>query len=227
MNQGVPDKATKCPLCSRVLVLPESLCSLVENSQHWLSDHPPVSGDLPSSNNIKQMLSEGYDFASVVLKCVEEQRVAPAYANFRCVLERLHHTLYFIRAEDANWEFQSMARQQETLDRKLGRGLPEDREWVMQRLGIIRHWNRQPDENGKPISMRKHKAYGLDVGEMLPNLREFYEVCSLFVHPTYTGEQNVGRTLAEEEADFLISQSHLYVCCMLLVARSLDAAIRD
>ena len=227
MNQNLPSELPACLVCSRDVALKESLYASIDDSRSWLITQPSVAGDFPSASNIKQMLSEGCDFASVVLDCVVRKRVAPAYANLRCLLERMRYVLFFVCTEDAKWEYQSMARQQETLDRKMGRGSPEDLKWVKQRLESIRHWNRQPEEDGKPVSMRRHSTYKPNLGEMPPNIQEWYEFCSLYVHPTYMGEQNIGRTLADEEADSLISLSHRLLCTISFVARGFEEAIRD
>ena len=208
-----PQSIVICPTCSRDMTLRDSLRASIADSREWLHNHPHASGDFPAVSNVKQMLLEGCDFASVVLDCVINDRVVPAYANFRCLLERAHHAILQTWAEGAKWEYQSVARQQEILDRKLGRASsPEDQEWIKQRLASIRHWNRQPDEDGKPMSMRKHPTYKFDPGEMYPRIREWYDLCSMYVHPTFWGDQNVGRSFLEGETEKLVREVHLRLC---------------
>ena len=151
-----------CLICSRNAALWPSLRETITESRRWLEAHPVVSGDYPHINNLKQMLTEACDFASTMLDCIIIGRVAPTYANFRCLLERAHYAIHFVLRDNAMWEYQSMARQQEALDRQLGHAQSEDREWIKKRLASIRYWNRQPDENGKPISMSKHTKYDLN-----------------------------------------------------------------
>ena len=226
MSQNQLREMALCFLCSRDLALQSSLRASIDDSRNWFRAHPVIAGDFPVANNIKQALWEGCDFAATVLDCVTRRRVAPAYANFRCLMERMHYAFYFVRAEGAEWEYDSMARRQKALDRKLGQGPPEDREWVKQYLEGIRHWNRHPDDD-KPRSMRKHTTYSLDVGEMAPVLREWYDAFSMHVHPTYKGEGDVGRELMDNEVNFLVPQSHLMLCAISWVARTIDEAVSD
>ena len=120
-----------------------------------------------------------------------------------------------------------MARQQQLLDRQVQDAPPEEREWRKQRLQGIRHWNRQPDENGKPLSMRKPSAYEPSWEDMDPWMREWYEACSLYVHPTFRGEQDVGRSFAAGEATKITRAAHGYLCFIAYTAAVLEAALKD
>ena len=132
------------------MTLRESLRDSIQDSRSWFADHPCSDGDFfPTVNNIKQMLAEGCDFASVVLDCSGDDRVVPTYANLRCLCERLKFAVILLFSDGAGWEFRSMAGYQRILDRKLQNSAPADREGVKRLLESLRHWNRQPDENGE------------------------------------------------------------------------------
>ena len=212
-----------CMVCARDPFLRESLEANIAESQEWLAEHPARAGDWPAVNNIKQMLSEGLDFASTVLDSVTGRRVAPAYANFRCLIERAHLTQYFFSPGEANWEYQSQARRQEALDRRMKQDIPGEKEWIKEYMEGIRIWNRQPDTE-KPTPMRRHTAYGFDAGEMLPVMRGWYEAFSMHVHPTYKGEDDIGRALTDDEIALFIPNTHRLLCMISVAARGLAAA---
>ena len=226
MNTAGSDEIATCPTCARDVTLRESLRESIQDSRSWFAAHPCSDGDFfPAVNNIKQMLAEGCDFASVVLDCSGDDRVVPTYANLRCLLDRMQCAISLLFADGAGWEFKSMARQQQLLDRKLQNAAPVDRDWVKRYLESIRHWNRQPDENGKPTSLRQPAVYKFkEAGIIHPLSREWYEVCSLYVHPTYSGEQNVGRGFLEGEVNVLIRNAHLFMRIILDLARKIQEA---
>ena len=229
-NQGNAEAASVhddkvCLVCSRDSTLWSSLREVIAESRQWLETHPPVSGDYPSSNNLKQMLIEACDFAATTLDCVIVGRVAPMYTNFRCLLERAHYAIHFVSRDNAMWEYQSIARQQEAIDRQLSHTPSGEREWAKERLAGIRHWNRQPDEDGKPTSMGKHTKYAPGMEEMNPHMRSWYEASSLHVHPTYMWEKNIGRPFLENETEAVVVQAHMYLCLISLSARGMDAIV--
>ena len=216
----------QCPRCSRDMTLRESLSTSIGEVKNWLAAHPYVGGDLPLLNNIKQMLMEGCDFASVVIWCIDGGRVVPAYANFRLFIDRWHLADYFARrSNDVSWEYQSMARIQQVLDRKMQDAPPKDRKWIKRRLKSIWNWNRKPHDGGKPMSMRKPGDYHFDPGPMPPQVKEWRERCSQFVHPTFNGEQDVGRRFIEDEADTIIREVHWQLCFTLLYAQVFEDQI--
>ena len=217
---------SQCPMCSRAITLRESLSMSIDEVKNWLAAHPYTGGDLPLLNNIKQMLMEGCDFASVVIWCIDGGRVVPAYANFRLFIDRWHFADYFARrSNDVSWEYQSMARIQQVLDRKMQDAPVEDQEWIKVRQESIRRWNRNPHDGGKPMSMRKPGDYRFDPGPVPPLVKEWRDRCSQFVHPTFNGEQDVGRRFIEDEANTIIREVHLQLCFMLRHAQVFEDGI--
>ena len=226
MDANYLGEVAECPSCSKDMTLQESLRWSIDIARGWFAAHPCCGTDAPSLNNIKQMLTEGCDFASVVADCVVNGQVVPAYANLRHLMERAHYTLYFLFTDGVAWENQSVARKQQILERKMQNASSQEQTWVEEFLEKIRYWNRQPDEDGKPAPMRKPRAYKFDSGDMRPHMKEWYDSCSHFVHPTYSGIQNVGRPFLEGEANRLVREAHLYLCASIaLCARSIEAAV--
>ena len=239
MNTDGSDEITACAICARDVTLRESLRDSIQDSRSWFADHPCSDGDFfPTVNNIKQMLAEGCDFASVVLDCSGDDRVVPTYANLRCLCERLKFAVILLFSDGAGWEFRSMAGYQRILDRKLQNSAPADREGVKRLLESLRHWNRQPDENGKPTSLRRPEFYEIkqsdDVHPFSRELNYFYsffreldDSYSRYVHPTYRGELSVGRGFAEGEVNILIRQAHVCLCTILNLACEMDSIARE
>ena len=216
-----------CYRCSRDMTLQESLQASIDESRDWLVTHPYSNGSWPSLNNVKQMLTEGCDFASILLYCMDAGLVTPAYANFRCLLERLHYAIYFATvSEGAEWEHHGMSKTQQELHRFSQRYevSTEDSEWLKGRLAGIRQWNRQPtrSDKEKPTTMRKPKAYSFDPGPRHPAMEGWYERCSAFVHPTYSTSANVGRRFQDNEIKVATGTAHVYLCSIALIARLLE-----
>ena len=239
MNTDGSDEITACAICARDVTLRESLRDSIQDSRSWFADHPCSDGDFfPTVNNIKQMLAEGCDFASVVLDCSGDDRVVPTYANLRCLCERLKFAVILLFSDGAGWEFRSMAGYQRILDRKLQNSAPADREGVKRLLESLRHWNRKPDENGKPTSLRRPEFYEIkqsdDVHPFSRELNYFYsffreldDSYSRYVHPTYRGELSVGRGFAEGEVTILIRQAHVCLCTILNLVCEMDSIARE
>ena len=214
-----------CLVCSRDRTVALSLREAIKESRQWIEAHPHAGGDFPSSNNLKQMLTEACDFAETMLDCITIGRTAPAYANFRCLLERTHFAQHFLSRENVTWEYQSMARRQEALSRLLNHVSPEEQGWIKEHLSAIRRWNASPDSDGKPTTMQRHTRYAPDLPEMPSHMRDWYEVSSLYVHPTYMWEQNIGRILSESEMGALTSMGHGYFCLVSFATRGVDLAV--
>ena len=123
-----PTKTGLCPICSKSMTDQNVLYTLVKESKIWLAAHPHADGDPPVCDNTKQMLHEGGDFAAVILECLTNGRVVPAYANLRHLIERAYAGLSLAYADNVKWEYQSMARRQQLLDRRLQGSIPEHRE---------------------------------------------------------------------------------------------------
>ena len=239
MNTDGSDEIAACAICARDVTLRESLRDSIQDCRSWFADHPCSGGDcFPAADNIKQMLAEGCDFASVVLDCSGDDRVIPAYANLRCLCERLKFAVILLFSDGAGWEFRSMAGHQRILDRKLQSSAPADREEVKRLLESLRQWNRQPDENGKPTSLRRPEFYEIkqsdDVHLFSRELDYFYsffreldDAYSRYVHPTYRGELSVGRGFAKGEVGVLIRQAHVCLCTILNLACEMDSITRE
>ena len=211
-----------CPVCLRDRAIALSMRKVIGESRHWLETHPHVAGDSPVINCLKQMLTEACDFAVTMLDCITVGRTAPAYTNFRCLLERAHYARYFWSRDNVMWEYRSMARQQEVLSRLLNHVPPEEQEWIKERLATIRSWNARPGEHGKPKSLEGHTKYEIGIGKMPPLMQDWYETGSLYVHPTYMWESNIGRGLGQSEIDALTSTGHGYLCLVWFTTRLFD-----
>ena len=220
MNAHHNDKA--CPICLRDRTTALSLRKVIDESRQWLETHPHVAGDVPSVNCLKQMLTEACDFAITMLDCITLGRTAPAYTNFRCLLERAHYATYLPFRDNVMWEYQGMARQQEVLSRLLNHVPPEEQEWIKERLASIRSWNARPGEHGKPKSLEGHTKYDIGIRKMPPLMQDWYETGSLYVHPTYMWESNIGRGLSQSEIDALTSTGHGYLCLVSFTTRWID-----
>ena len=216
-----------CFICSRDITLALSLREVIRESRQWLETHPHIAGDIPSINGLKQMLTEACDFAATMLDCIIIGRTAPAYANFRCLLERARFAMYFAFRDNAMWEYQSMATQQEVLSRLLNHIPPQEQGWIKERLASIRTWNARPDEHGKPKSLERHTKYDPGMEKMQPQMQDWYDTASLYVHPTYMWEGNIGRGLSKSEVEALTSTGHGYVCLVLFTTRLVDQMTRD
>ena len=224
------DSFKQCPVCSRDLALHESLLAVVDNSRAWLSTHPYDTSGFPSLNNVKQMLMEGCDFASAISYCVTNGLIASTFATFRCLLERVHYAIYFLEfPHDANWEHHGMAKLQGEANRWMQQNaqFPGDLEWAKKYLASIRNWNRGPDDDPHPTTMGKPRSYRFDIGDMYPAMQLWYDRCSDFVHPTYPGNQNVGRALSGNEADAVIHTAHIYLCTIAQMAYKLETLMTD
>ena len=215
-----------CPICQRNTTKWSSLREVIDKSRQWLEGHPSAPWDYPGSNNLKQMLTEACDFAATMLECAIYGRTAPAYANFRCLLERAHLAMHFVSRNNVGWEYQSMARRQESLSRLVGNIPLGERGWPKEHLSGIAYWNRSPDDE-KPATMRKHTQYDSDIGKMPSPMREWYEASSMYVHPTFMGEQNIGRILQKNEVDALVSAGHMYLCFISLAACQFELAMKN
>ena len=228
-NNEQPDTKTdaqydnrNCLVCLKDRTIALSMRKVIDESRQWLEIHPHVAGDSPSINCLKQMLTEACDFAATMLDCITVGRTAPAYTNFRCLLERARQATYFPFRDNVMWEYQSMARQQEVLSRLLNHVPPEEQEWIKERLASIRSWNTRPGEHGKPKSLEGHAKYETGIGKMAPLMQVWYETGSLYVHPTYMRENNIGRGLSQSEIDALTSTGHGYLCLVSFTTRLFD-----
>ena len=221
-----PNEDATCLVCSEDRTIALSLREAIKESREWLETHPHVAGDFPNINGLKLMLSEACDFAATMLDCITIGRTAPAYANFRCMLERAHLAMHFASRDNVGWEYQSMARRQESLSRLITHTPLNEREWPKEYLDAIRRWNCQPDD-GKPTSMQRHTKYDPNIEKMPPPMHEWYEVCSMYVHPTFMGEQNIGRGLRQSEIDALTFTGHGYFCIISYTTRWIDHIIDE
>ena len=219
-------KSPICPLCSRDMTLLETFSALITEAREWYSAHPVTHGDVPAINNVKHMLIEGCDFASVIVECVSHEWLVPAYANLRFLMERQITARALALTDGVDWEYQGMARLHQLLSRKI-QSSSEDVQWVKERLSQIRYWNRpSEDANGKPL--RKPGSYNFRVEDaMLPPEKEWYDRCSQFVHATYEGEQHVNRPFLEGETKHLFRHAHLQLCSLMVYGHTFEEIDRS
>ena len=173
------------------------------------------------------MLREECDFSTVVLDCVDAGMIVPAYASLRSVIERAHVSSCLLYADDVKWEYNSMARHQQFLDRKLQSSSLDEVGWVKESLEGIRRWNRPLGDGGKPISMRKPGFHDVGWPAMSSWMKEWYDLCSWRVHPTFWGEEDVGRAFRVDEVGEVVRVVHLCLCSTGLIVDVLERAMRE
>ena len=219
------DTTNPCPACGSDPTDKERLSEIIQRARSWFADHPHQPDQVLTSSNTKQMMLEACDFSEIVLICLSSKMVQPAYANLRHVLERAYVATNLLATTDVDWEKNGVARQQVILSKL--QNIPDlNQAWMKERLANIRQWNGQPNETEKPKSLLKPSTYTPKWVSMPTPMKEYYELLSLHVHPTYWGTQNIGRTLHQPEEEFVTKLTHVYTCLTVSIAKQVEEIIK-
>ncbi len=177
----------------------DNLDKLTERVEAWLATLPSRNeNEHPTLNVAKQFLADGCDFAWTISQCVNGDRLAPATANLRPLLDlRLHMWHFLGNPEDQHeWEVWSQAKLSQCIGGMLARQecSESDRSEFKKLMDDMRHWNkplgaRRPRQFSKPGRYQWEDLKDAVLDGCKPHDRNCYEATSMHLHPTYRGSR--------------------------------------